>query len=50
MVYGYYKGTYNLTEKSFQADFVHIYDFNAENRITHFIQIVDSALVEKAMR
>ncbi|HEM5051863.1 nuclear transport factor 2 family protein [Streptococcus suis] len=50
MVYGYYKGTYNLTQKSFQADFVHIYDFNAENKITHFIQIVDSALVEKAMR
>ncbi|HEL1620089.1 TPA: nuclear transport factor 2 family protein [Streptococcus suis] len=50
MVYGYYKGTYNLTQKSFQADFVHIYDFNADNKIANFIQVVDSAIVKKAMK
>lgn len=50
MVYGHYKGTYNLTRKSFQADFVHIYDFNADHKIANFIQIVDSAIVQEAMK
>lgn len=49
MVYGQYSGTYNATQKSFEADFVHIYDFNEDDKITNFIQVVDSAMVQAAM-
>lgn len=49
MVYGRYSGTYKKSKKSFQVDFVHLYTFNADNKVSQFIQVVDSYPVVKAM-
>lgn len=49
-VYGQYSGEYKVTSKSFVADFVHIYEFNQENKIQKFTQVVDSQLVNDAMK
>lgn len=48
-VYGQYSGEYKLTGKSFVADFVHLYEFNTDNKVKKFTQIVDSHTVVNAM-
>lgn len=50
MVYGQYRGTYKKTNKTFVADFVHLYEFNHDDKVQKFIQIVDSAIVIDAMK
>ncbi|MCD8898511.1 nuclear transport factor 2 family protein [Mammaliicoccus sciuri] len=50
MVYGKYKGTYKLTNKSFEADFVHIYEFDKNDYIKKFVQVVDSVMVLQATK
>lgn len=47
-VYGKYSGEFKTTGKSFVADFVHVYEFNSENKIQKFTQVVDSHTVVKA--
>ncbi|MBU3156562.1 nuclear transport factor 2 family protein [Clostridium estertheticum] len=49
IVYGNYSGTYKLTGKSFIADFCHLYEFDENDKVKKFIQIVDSATVNKAL-
>lgn len=49
MVYGRYQGTHKASQKNFQADFVHVYTFNTDHKICHFIQVVDSYPVVQAM-
>lgn len=49
MVYSRYSGTYKKTQKAFLADFVHIYTFNENHKISHFLQVVDSYSVIKVM-
>lgn len=48
MVYGKYSGIYKATHKSFEADFVHIYEFDTNNQVAKFVQVVDSAIVIEA--
>ena len=50
MVYGKYSGTYKKTKKSFEADFVHIYEFDNNEKVSKFIQVVDSATVVNATK
>ena len=50
MVYGKYSGTYKVTQKSFVADFVHVYEFDENDKVSKFIQVVDSAIVVDSMR
>ena len=40
-VCGKYSGEFTATGKSFIADFVHVYKFNANNKVQKFIQVVD---------
>jgi len=47
IVYGKYSGTYKATGKSFIADFCHLYEFDENDKVKKFIQIVDSATVLK---
>lgn len=47
-VYGKYSGEFKATGKSFVADFVHVYEFNSDNKIQKFTQVVDSHTVVKA--
>lgn len=47
IVYGKYSGTYKATEKSFVADFCHLYEFDETDKVKKFIQVVDSATVNK---
>ena len=47
-VYGKYSGEFKATGKSFVADFVHIYEFNDDNKVQKFIQVVDSQIVVEA--
>lgn len=49
MVYGKYSGTYKLTGKYFTADFCHIYEFDENDKVKKFVQVVDSATVNNAM-
>lgn len=50
MVYGKYSGTYKTTKKSFVADFVHIYEFDVNDNVSKFVQVVDSAIVIEATK
>lgn len=50
MVYGKYSGTYKITQKSFVADFVHVYEFDENDKVSKFIQVVDSVIVIDSMR
>lgn len=49
IVYGKYSGTYKATGKSFIADFCHLYEFDENDKVKKFIQIVDSATVNNAI-
>lgn len=50
MVYGKYSGTYKATQKSFVAEFVHVYEFDGNDKVSKFIQVVDSATVVEATK
>lgn len=45
---GFYKGTYNATQKSISAAFIHRYTIQ-EGKITHFKQYTDTKVVADAM-
>ncbi|PGK35800.1 nuclear transport factor 2 family protein, partial [Bacillus cereus] len=47
--YGKYSGTYKITGKSFTADFCHLYEFDENDKVKKFIQIVDSATVNEVL-
>jgi ketosteroid isomerase-like protein len=49
MVLGQYSGRYKMTQKPFATDFVHVYRFNDQDKVSHFQQIVDSVPVLAAM-
>ena len=49
IVYGKYSGTYKATGKSFIADFCHLYEFDENDKVKKFIQIVDSATVNEVL-
>lgn len=49
IVYGKYSGIYKATGKSFIADFCHLYEFDDDDKVKKFIQIVDSATVNKVL-
>ncbi|PFR11936.1 nuclear transport factor 2 family protein, partial [Bacillus cereus] len=49
IVYGKYSGTYKITGKSFTADFCHLYEFDENDKVKKFIQIVDSATVNEVL-
>lgn len=46
---GKYSGTYKATNKSFQADFAHVWKFREEKAV-RFVQYVDTVLVQRAVR
>ena len=45
---GKYSGTYKATNKSFQADFAHVWKMR-EGRAVRFVQYVDTLLVHRAV-
>jgi uncharacterized protein len=45
---GKYSGTYKATNKSFQADFAHVWKFR-EGKAVRFVQYVDTLLVQRAI-
>lgn len=49
IVYGKYSGTYKETKKFFTADFCHLYEFDKNDKIKKFIQVVDSATVNQVL-
>lgn len=46
---GKYSGTYKATGKSFQANFAHVWKFEA-GKVVRFIQYVDTLLVHRAVQ
>lgn len=48
-VYGVYSGINRVTDKPFEADFVHIYTLNDADEITEFKQITDTKVMWDAM-
>lgn len=48
-VYGVYSGVNRLTDKPFEADFVHIYTLNTAGEISIFKQITDTKMMLDAM-
>lgn len=46
---GKYSGTYKTTGKSFQANFAHVWKFEA-GKVIRFIQYVDTLLVHRAVQ
>lgn len=45
---GKYSGTYKATNKSFQAEFAHVWKFR-EGKAVRFVQYVDTLLVHRAV-
>ena len=45
---GKYSGTYKRTNKSFQADFAHVWKLR-EGKAVRFVQYVDTLLVQRAL-
>lgn len=45
---GKYSGTYKATNKSFQADFAHVWKFR-EGKAVRFVQYTDTLLVQRAV-
>lgn len=45
---GKYSGTYKATNKSFQAEFAHVWKFR-EGKAVRFVQYVDTVLVQRAV-
>lgn len=45
---GKYSGTYKATNKSFQADFAHVWKLR-EGKAVRFVQYVDTLLVQRAL-
>lgn len=45
---GRYSGTYKATNKSFQADFAHVWKLR-DGKATRFVQYVDTLLVQRAV-
>ena len=45
---GKYSGTYKATNKSFQAEFAHVWKFR-EGKAVRFVQYVDTLLVQRAV-
>jgi uncharacterized protein len=45
---GKYSGSYKATDKSFQADFAHVWKFR-EGKAVRFVQYVDTVLVQRAL-
>jgi uncharacterized protein len=49
VVLGKYSGTYKATEKSFEADFAHVWTLR-NGKAIKFVQYTDTALVQKALQ
>lgn len=48
VVLGKYSGTYKATNKSFQAEFAHVWKFR-EGKAVRFVQYADTLLVQRAV-
>ena len=48
VVLGKYSGTYKKTNKSFQADFAHVWKLR-EGKAVRFVQYVDTLVVQRAV-
>ena len=48
VVLGKYSGTYKKTNKSFQADFAHVWKLR-EGKAVRFVQYVDTLVVQRAI-